>query len=231
MIVTKLMTKAPTVVQPNTTLRDAARLMLAQHVSGLPVQNEAGDLVGIITEADLLRRAELGTEHQAKNWFQTFFASGKSADDYVRTHGRRVDEVMTRSVVTVTPNTPLADAAEVMHKKRLKCLPVMDAGKLVGVINRSDFLKALVSELVAAESNKPTEESIRARIMEALTAENVTQNSDITVEVAGQAVILNGTVVDGDQREAVVVIAKNTQGVSVVHDRLKLEDRGDAVGF
>lgn len=231
MIVTELMTKDPTAVQPDTALRDVARIMLEQHVSGLPVQNEAGDLVGIITEGDLLRRAELGTERRDRNWFQVRFTLDRSAEDYARTHGRRVDEVMTRSVVTVTPNTPLADAAELMHKKRLKRLPVLDSGKLVGMISRADFLKALVSELAAADSNEPTEESIRVHIMGTLMGKNWMPESDMRVDVTGDVVTLTGTVVDDVQRKAVLVVAENTPGVRVVHDHLKLEDRGEAVGF
>lgn len=231
MIVSDLMTKPPTVVRASATLADAARIMLEQHVSGLPVQNEAGDLVGIITEGDLLRRPELGTENKERKWIQALIGPGRSMEDYMRTHGRHVDEVMTRRVVTVAPDTPLAEAAELMHKRHIKCLPVVELGKLVGIMSRSDFLKALISELTAADSNKPTEETIRAHIIDTLMRENWAPKSGITVEVTGGTVTLKGTVVSDVERRALLVVAENAPGVKEVHDNLVREDSGDSVGF
>jgi CBS domain-containing protein len=231
MIVADLMTKTPIIVQPDTTLVDAACIMLAQHISGLPVQDEAGGIVGIITEGDLLRRPEIGTEGKERSWLKAFVAPGSLAADYVRTHGQHVGEVMTKSVVTVTPNTPLAEAAELMRRKRIKCLPVIEAERLVGIISRSDLLKALALKLIAVVSDRPTAESIRAYIIDTLARENWAPKSGIRVEVTGEVVTLKGIAADEAQRTALLIIAENAPGVKEVQNNITLEDPGDAVGF
>ena len=148
MIVADLMHKNVVSVLPETSLADAVRIMLAQRVSGLPVVSSAGRLVGVVTEGDLLRRAELGTEGRQVGWFKSFLMPGRAAEDYVATHGRHVSEVMTSEPIFVTPETPLAEVADIMRSKRVKRLPVLDYGALVGVVSRSDLLRALALKLI-----------------------------------------------------------------------------------
>src|SRR3978361_1135458 len=126
MIVADIMTKNVITVQPDTALADAARIMLDQHLSGLPVIDNAGRLVGLVTEGDLMRRAELDTQGAPVGWLRAFLMPASVAADYVRTHGRHVAEVMTRTPISVAPGTALADVAALMRAKRIKRLPVVE---------------------------------------------------------------------------------------------------------
>ena len=117
--------------------------MLRAHVSGLPVVDAQRRLVGMLSEGDLLRRAELGTERHRSRWIETFLLPGRSATDYVHTHGRVIDEVMTQNPITVEESTPLEEIVSLMETKRIKRVPVMCADVLIGIVTRADLLRAL----------------------------------------------------------------------------------------
>ena len=142
-----VMTRAVVTIAPNATIQDAIRLMLGQRISGLPVVDAEGKLIGILTEGDLLRRAETGTEWHRPAWLNFLRGPARVADDFVRTHGRYVDELMTRVIRTVDEETPLDQVVETMEKQRIKRLPVMKDGRMVGVVSRSDLLRALATKL------------------------------------------------------------------------------------
>ena len=125
----------------NATVREAAQLMAERRVSALPVIDDEDRMIGIVSEGDLVRRAELGTE-TAGSWWLVALAKGAAAD-YRKTHGVAVSDVMTRRVVSVGPSTPLADVAQLMEKHRIKRLPVLDAGRLVGIVSRADLVRSL----------------------------------------------------------------------------------------
>jgi CBS domain-containing protein len=216
MFVSDLMKYDVNTVAPETTLADAARIMVSQHVSGLPVV-EDGKLVGMVTEGDLLRRAEIGTDSKKQNWFRAFFLPSSLADEYVHTHGRFVRDVMTESVMTVFPDTSLAEVANIMCKQRVKRLPVLENGKLIGIIARADLLAALVLHLI--ETRDPlTENEIGDHILTEMKKHNWAPRSGVTVKVAGHVVDLDGTVFSDAERRAVRVIAETTPGVKFVRD-------------
>jgi CBS domain-containing protein len=125
-----------------TTVAAAIRLMLDNHISGLPVL-DAGRPVGILTEGDLLRRSETGTERHRPRWLEILMGPGRLADEYVRTHGRKVEEIMTRQPVSVTPDTPLDEIVALMERRRIKQVPVLDGDVPVGIVSRADLLRAL----------------------------------------------------------------------------------------
>jgi CBS domain-containing protein len=147
MKVSDVMTRTPIAVRQDATLLEAAKIMVQARVSGLPVIDEEGSLVGMISEGDLIRRAELGTTGRPANWLVTFLSPGRAAHDYVRTHGLSVSEVMSGDVVWVLPDTSLADVAEAMEAHQVKRLPVMKDGRLIGIVSRADLLRALVQLL------------------------------------------------------------------------------------
>ena len=124
-------------------LAQAVRLMTEHRVSGLPVLDRAGRLVGVLTEGDLLRRAEIGTDGDPPGWIASLLFPGREAGAYVRTHGRRVEEIMTDTPVTVTEDTPLAELVRLMQRHRVKRLPVLREGRLVGVVSRADLIRKL----------------------------------------------------------------------------------------
>ena len=230
MRVTDLMTRNCISVLPSTTLADAARIMLANHVTGLPVLDTDGKLVGIVSEGDLLRRAELGTDGQPVNWLKAFLIPSSVAEDYVVTHSRHVSGVMTHNPVSVTPATELNEVAELMLRKHIKRLPVLDEGKLVGVISRTDLLRALVRKLIETTADA-TDEEIRNYIESELDHASWAPHSGIHIHVKEKVVDLEGPVFSDEERRGVLVIAENTPGVKEVQDHLMYIDPTSGMAF
>jgi CBS domain-containing protein len=231
MFVSDLMQKNPITVEPETTLADAARIMLANHLSGLPVVTAAGKLTGIVTEGDLLRRAELGTAGTYANWLKMFLIPSAGADDYIKTHGRLVAEVMTEGLITVTPKTKLADAAELMVKRHIKRIPVLENNHLAGMISRTDLLGNLARKLIDIAHHKPTDLEISDHINTTLDTEPWAPRTGIHVTVQQGIVTLAGIVMNDADRRAVNVIAENAPGVSQVNDNLIYVDPGSGMAF
>jgi CBS domain-containing protein len=142
-----VMTRNTLSVGPDASVLEAIRLMVDNHVSGLPVIDERGQLVGILTEGDLLRRGETGTERHRPRWLEILMGPGRLASEYVRTHGRKVDEIMTREPVSVTPKTLLDEIVELMERHRIKRVPVIEGERLVGIVSRADFLHAIARRI------------------------------------------------------------------------------------
>jgi CBS domain-containing protein len=231
MNVSELMTKKLISVQPATSLADAARIMLDQHVSGLPVVDALGKLVGVVTEGDLLRRAEIGTAGKPAGWLKTFFLPDSLAADYVKTHGRHVSEVMTAEPITVTPQTALADAAALMVSKHIKRLPVVSEGALVGVVSRTDLLRVLALKLIEIQACKPSDVEIAEHIKTSLEHENWTPKAGIHIEVKSGVVYLKGIIMSDAEKQAVNVIAENAPGVKEVVDELVFVDPATGMAF
>jgi CBS domain-containing protein len=217
-------------VQPGSTVADAARMMLANHVTGLPVLDAAGSLVGIVTEGDLLRRAEIGTDGKKFGWLRGFLLPSSVAADYVETHARHVSGVMTHNPVIVTPETSLTEVAELMLRKHIKRLPVLEDGVLLGVISRTDLLRLLARKLIEVPE-KMTDAQIGDYIKSELDHASWAPRSGIRVNVKGKVVNLEGTIFSDQEREAVVVIAENAPGVKQVEDHLVFIDPGSGMAF
>ena len=214
-----IMSRTIIAVREQAPLEQAVRLMIDNRISGLPVLDADGRAVGILTEGDLIRRVETGTAGKPPGWFETIFAPGRLADDYVRTHGRRVSEVMTPDVVTVEEATPLQDVAETMRTKKVKRLPVTRAGLVVGIISRADLVKVLADKLEAAvETGDDT--SVRDAIMAELRRHSWVPLRSITISVSEGVAAIDGVVFDDRQRQAIAVAAENTAGVKSVDNRL-----------
>ena len=147
-----LMTSFVVTAQPDATIEYAAQLMLQYRISGLPVTDSDGTVLGVVTESDLLRRAETGTEKRHPRWVSFFIGPGRLAQEYVHSRGRKVGEVMTERVFTVTPEMPLADLVALMETKHVKRVPVVDQGRLVGIVSRADVMGALVGLLSESPS-------------------------------------------------------------------------------
>lgn len=165
MRVADIMTAPVLSVAPTTSIADAAQIMLSHRISGLPVVAEDGSLVGMVTEGDFLRRSELGTERKRSAWLAFFLSAGKAAEEYVHSHGRRVEDVMTTNVVATNSDAQLEAIVEIMGRRRIKRLPVVDGGKLVGIVARSDLLKALSKTLPSAEGAATTDDVIHREIV------------------------------------------------------------------
>jgi CBS domain-containing protein len=228
MTISALMNSKVVFVSP--TLADAARIMLANHISGLPVLENDGRLVGMITAGDLLRRTELESEGKQPSWLKAFLMPSSVAADYVATHGRHVCEVMTPNPLHVSPSTDLAEVSRLMLHKHVKRLPVLEGGKLVGIISRSDVLRALARKLIETPEVR-TDEEIRTYIKTELARAPWAPKSSIKVEVKEKVVNLEGTIFSDEERQAVIVIAENAPGVKTVQDHLTYVDPGSGMAF
>jgi len=218
-----IMTKDVITVTPHTSIEDAARIMLRTHISGLPVLDDAGKLVGIVSESDFLRRSEIGTGRKRPAWLQFLIGPGRAAADFVRERGRKVEDVMTEDPITVDEETTLEDLVRLMEKKGIKRLPVMDGNILKGIVTRSNLLQAVAS--IAQEIPDPTadDDHIRDRLMRAV---NATDWRPIGFEVTVRkgVVHLHGIITTDKARQATIVAAQNTSGVKDVHDHLCFVD-------
>ncbi len=215
----QIMTRPVITVSPETTIVEAANTMLQKHVSGLPVVNAAGKLVGIISEGDFIRRSEIGTQRRRGRFLRFILGSGKSATDFVHEHGRKVAEIMTTAPLTVTEDTALEEIVELMEKNNVKRLPVMRGEKIVGVVSRANLLQAVAS--LARQVPDPTadDDHIRNRVIDAL-EKNDWCPFGLTVIVRDGIVHLSGVITEERSRQAAIVAAENVSGVVNVHDHL-----------
>jgi len=215
----QIMTRNVITVTPHTTIQDAANIMLRGHISGLPVVDDAGQLVGIVSESDFLRRSEIGTGRKRAKWLEFLLGPGRAAADFVRERGRKVEDVMTQNPVTVDEETELEELVRLMEKNGIKRLPVIRSGQLVGIVTRSNLLHAVAS--VAHEIPDPTadDDHIRDRIIRAVDAADW-RPIGFEVSVRNGVVHLHGIITTDQARQATIVAAENVAGVKKVHDHL-----------
>ena len=218
-----VMTRRVISVRPDTSILEAAQLMLQKRISGLPVVDSQGQLVGIVTEGDFLRRAETGTERHRSPWLEFLIGPGRLANEYVHSHGRKVEEVMTSGPKTVAEDTPLEDVVHEMEQNHIKRLPVVRGNQLVGIISRANLLHALASLAREAAPVAKNDVSIRDRVLADLEKQPWSAAS-LNVVVRNGNVELSGTIFDERQREALKVAVENVPGVNTVHDHVAWVD-------
>lgn len=219
----QIMTRNVITVLPDTSVVAAAEKMLLHHMSGLPVVDRAGTLVGIVSEADFLRRAEIGTQRKRSRWLQFLVGANREADDFVRERGRKVEDIMTRDVKTIKEETPLDVIVSEMESHHVKRMPVMRDQQLVGIVTRTNLLQAVAS--LARDVPDPTadDDHIRNRIIRTIDAADW-RPIGFQVTVRQGVVHLRGLITNDRAREAVIVATENTSGVVEVHDHLCLVD-------
>jgi CBS domain-containing protein len=205
---------------PDATVLQAARYMIQHHISGLPVIDKTGTLVGILSEGDFLRRRETHTDRRPSRWLEFLMGPGKLAAQYTHTHGSKVSEVMTTNLHTVGEDTSLEKIVEMMERYRIKRVPVLRGKKVVGIVTRANLMHAMVS-LARGEPKAATgDAAIRQELLKELKTEKWALASMINVVVREGVVELWGMIVDDRQREALVVAAENIPGVKQVKDHL-----------
>jgi CBS domain-containing protein len=220
MIVADVMTRNCITIAPDATVEDAVNLMLSRHISGLFVVNKEGDLAGVLTEGDLLRRDELGTQRYRPWWLRMLASPARQAHDFTHANGRHVRDVMTEDVLSIGQDAPLQDVVATMEKHRIKRLPVTADGRVVGVVSRADLLRALIGRVRPAEPQDIDDRSIRVAILNALEAQSWAPTTTLNVTVADGVVDVWGTITNEQERHGIRVIAENTQGVKAVRDHL-----------
>lgn len=132
-------------VTPDMTVREVARIFVDNGISGAPVLDPDGHVAGMISEGDLLRRSEIGTEERTRTSWLDLWSASHEARDYIKTHAVKVRDVMTTGVVSVQPETPLGEVAGILETRRIKRVPVIKAGRLVGIVSRANVVQALAS--------------------------------------------------------------------------------------
>jgi CBS domain-containing protein len=215
-----IMTHNVVSVQPDTTVLQAANLMLQHGISGLPVVDSDGHIVGMVTEGDLLRRAETGTQRQRSRWVQFFVGPGRLADEYVRSTSRKVEDVMTQPAHTIDEDTPLSEVVELMERHRIKRVPVLRGRTVVGIVSRANLLHALASLARETQPTPADDEAIRERLLKELNQESWAPLGLIDIVVRNGTVELWGTILDERKRRAFIVAAENVHGVKAVRDHL-----------
>jgi len=207
-------------VSPETGV-DAAVKLLAEHdVSALPVIGESGELVGIISEADLIHRAEIGTEKHRPWWLESMTAASTLAAEFTKAHGRKVGEVMTHDVVSVAEDTPLGEIAALLERRRIKRVPVVKDGRLVGIVSRSNLIQALASHKPADSDYPDTDRHIRLELLAQMKDQDWTGFGSRNVIVSNGVVHLWGLVGSEAERTALITLAEGIPGVVRVADEM-----------
>ncbi len=210
-----VMTREVVTTRPDMPVHKVAELMIKHHISGLPVLDNAGKLVGLVSEGDLLRRVE-PEKSQKKSWWLSLIGDPDAAKDFVRTEGRHVSDVMTKKVITVAPETELREVAQKLEANRIKRLPVVENGKVVGIVSRANLLQGIAAHPSAAPALSPDDRDLREAVenaIESVPGVTITQQN---VVVADGNVEIWGYVHDESQRDAIRVAAENVPGAKQV---------------
>ncbi len=196
----------------------ASRLMLEKKISGLPVVDGKGKLVGIVSEGDFLRRSETDTKRTRSRWIEFLLGPGRNADEYVKINSRKISDVMSPDVRTVAPDDSLVTAVNLMERYRIKRIPVLEGEKLVGIITRADLLHAMAGFIGEVAPSPAGDTAIRERLLAELAKQPWAPINMVSVIVRNGVVQLSGSVTDDRQRHAMRVAAENIPGVKKVEE-------------
>jgi CBS domain-containing protein len=218
MRVEDVMTRDVITVRPETTIHAAATLMVSHGVSGLPVVDDTGGVVGIVSEGDLILRQKGRRSHP---WWRGFLDDGeKLARAYQKRAGTTVGDVMTRSVLCVSPRLPLESVAVVLDERRIRRVPVVDLGRLVGIVSRGDLVRALASEPVRPAGAPRSDGELVREFKDRLAAEPWTKPHGIVAQASNGALELWGLVESEAEKAAVETLARTIDGVTSVENHL-----------
>lgn len=213
-----IMTTDAVTVGPEAETADVAGLMLERRVSAVPVVDGERRILGIVSEGDLIRRAECGAERHG-SWWLALLADRTA--EFIKTYGTRAEDLMTRDVVTVPEEATLAEIAQLLEAHRIKRVPVVRDDRLVGIVSRANVLRGLAS-LRSAPAERPSsnDRQMRDEILELLRKRSDASTRFVSVMVVGDTVYLWGIAESERDRTAVRVAAENVAGVKAVHDFL-----------
>jgi CBS domain-containing protein len=207
-------------VGPEASILDVAEILLRHRISAVPVVGAQGETLGIVSEGDLINRPEAETERRKPWWLDTLASKEGRAAEYVKSHSRKVADVMTTRVITAKPDDSVAAIAALLEKNRIKRVPVVDDGKIVGIVSRANLLQALASLRDKAPQVRPDDSAIRDKVMAKMHNESWTQPGLIGVTVQDGTVDLWGIVESETEKKALHVLAEVTPGVRTVSDNL-----------
>jgi CBS domain-containing protein len=220
MLIAKDVMTSPVIsVGPDSTVDEVADILLSHGISAVPVIDR-GALLGIVSEGDLIRRAEIGTAPQHRSWWLRLFANNAAlAEGYVKSHSEHLTDVMTKQVATVVESTPVVEIATLLEHNRIKRVPVLRDGQVVGIVSRANLVRALV---VARKGWRAPvshdDSSIRLEIIDALRSESWPSTGSSDVTVTNGVVTFWGAYLSEQERKASLILAENTAGVRAIDD-------------
>jgi CBS-domain-containing membrane protein len=217
-----IMTREVATARPETSVREIAGLMMEKNLSGVPVVTDDGVIVGIVSEGDLLHRAEVGTERKHKWWFRFFADSDAAAREYAKAHGLSARDVMSRYVISVGDDADLRDVADILDSHRIRRVPVLHDGRLVGIISRRDLVRALTQVQASSAPLKLDNAALHKTLRDRFKSQSWFNDTYINVAVNDGVVELWGLVVSADQHRALRTLVEETPGVRRVEDRLAM---------
>ncbi|MEZ5786338.1 MAG: CBS domain-containing protein [Xanthobacteraceae bacterium] len=207
-------------VGPDANVQQVADLLVKHRISGLPVVDASGRVVGLVSEGDLLRRADAGTGHERSWWLKLLIGSEGLAREYIHEHSRQVSDVMSREIITASPDTPVSDLAEILEKHRIKRVPIVKDGKLVGIVSRANLLHGLVSLRNEIPAKPVADSELREVIQARIRAEPWISASLVNVTVTSGTADIWGIVDTSAEKKALRVLVETTPGVTAVNDNI-----------
>ena len=216
-----IMTTNVVSVEPDMEIREIAGLLLEHRISAVPVVNDDMRIVGLVSEGDLVRRFETGTDNRHSWWLADAFSTRDKTADYIKSHGRKASDVMTETVITVSRDTPLYEIAALLEKHHIKRVPVTHDDRLVGIVSRANLLHGLVAQRPESGRTKlPADKELRTTLLNEISAATGSEAALINATVIDGAVQLWGNVDSPDRRKAAGVAAESLPGVKSVENNI-----------
>ena len=217
-----IMTSEVITVGENATVPEAAKLMAERGISAVPVVDKENRVVGMVSEGDLLHRTETGTERRRSWWLDMVSSTNKLAGEYIKSHSGKVKEVMTRDVMSVTEETPVGDIAVLLETNRIKRVPVVRDGKIVGIVSRANLVRALAMTISEGVGGADADDRmIRDKLLAELKAQKWAEVSPANVTVKDGVVHLWSSYLSEQERRALIVAAEGIPRVRRVEDHMK----------
>jgi CBS domain-containing protein len=207
-------------VGPEEAVSKAVQLLVDHDISALPVVDGERRVIGILSEADLLHREKIGTEKHRAWWLEAVTPPSVLALDYAKSHGRRVAELMSQDIISANEDTPLSELANILEKHRIKRVPILRDGKLVGIVSRSNLIQALASAPPKSEKDQLTDRGIRSAILARLGEQSWTDFGERNIVVSNGVVHLWGLVGSPEEHKALLALAESVDGVREVSDEM-----------
>src|SRR5262245_17089511 len=217
-----VMTKDIVTVGPDATVGEIAALLVTYRIGAVPVVSGDRKVLGIVSQTDLAHRSETGTEKRRKWWLDVFADPDEKAREYVKSHGHKAQDVMTRFVVSVAATASLAEVADVLDTHSIRQVPVMSNGQLAGMISRADLVRALAQVRITAPATRPDNGALQKAIWDEIKAQDWLKSAFVNLAVKDGVVELWGAVDSDEQRRALKVLVEGVGGVAKVVDNVTL---------
>ncbi|MDH3702504.1 MAG: CBS domain-containing protein [Alphaproteobacteria bacterium] len=222
MLAKEIMTTTVLKAAPDQSIHDVVHKLLERSVSALPVVDEAGRLVGIISEGDLLRRVETGTERKRSWWLDMMVSSEERSRDFLKSHAVHVRDVMTQKVISVTEDTPASEIAGILEENRIKRVPVVRGKRLVGIVSRADIIRALAVQHIPITSRPEGDLALRQSVLAVIGKSDIAPGSYVNVLVKDGVVHLWGLANSPEQKKALRVAVEGIPEVASIQNHLQI---------